>query len=141
MKNVTLNLLYVLLISAVVLVWVKLISYLLALNNIADISITYIIAPLSETLFYIYLPILIATAINKRFYFDIKIPILMFVGFQFILLHETNYDSGGRYIACVFQGVMYFFSCLIFLKIRGKGSFWYTSLFHSLYNLGIYFFI
>jgi hypothetical protein len=103
-----------------------------------DHIVDYVLAPFSETLFYIYLPMKLARIIKAKYKVDFEIPIMLFVAFQFILLHEFNYPLYGRYWACVIQGFLYG-SCYLVYKENWKnyGYFW-AVLLHSGYNLGIH---
>ncbi len=131
---------YVLAILVVLLIWISGAGYILQLSpKIESYATAFVIAPLSETLFYLYLPMLLADKINERFKFDLEVPIMLFVAFQFILLHEFNYETDGRYLACVFQGAMFMSCWLIIHDYWKQGGYWYSALLHSLYNLSIFF--
>lgn len=102
-------------------------------------AITFVIAPISETLFYLYLPFLLAVKLDERFNINLRTPFMVFAGFMFVLLHDGNYMFGGRYFACLFQGAM-FYACYVLLShYWQKGGFWLATITHIKYNLFIAF--
>lgn len=102
-------------------------------------AIAFVIAPISETLFYLYLPVRLAVELNKRFQVNLQIPFAIFAGFMFILLHDGNYPFGGRYFACLFQGAMYYATYVVMSHYWQKGGFWLAVAIHIKYNLFIAF--
>jgi hypothetical protein len=138
MKKFLNGVVYTWFMCAALLVWVVVIAYAINLSNsVESFAVAYVIAPISETLFYLYLPLLLARKITRRFRFDIETPIMLFVAFQFILLHQFNYSEDGRYLACLFQGVMFYFCYIVMSDYWKKGGFWYAVLLHTTYNVGI----
>lgn len=138
MKKVILRLGYVKLLAVLLIGWVWIVSKILRLSpDVQEKIIVFAVAPISETLFYLYLPMKLSEILFKRFSVQLQIPIMLFAGFQFILLHVDNYMYGGRYLACMFQGVMYYASYLCINRYWKKGGTWMAILLHTSYNLSI----
>lgn len=88
----------------------------------------FAIAPLTETLFFQYLPNKLGQMFDGQ-------KVMMWVAtIFFIWWHKGNYPYGGWYFACLQGGYG-----LIFWYVNQKYGYWYAVFLHSKLNIGLYF--
>lgn len=95
----------------------------------------FVLAPLSEELFYRYVPYKIAQRLNQgQHKVNMIWPIGILANFFFIKIHIDNFPYMGNYFAFAIQGVM----GMACYYVQTKYGYWASVLLHSKYNISLY---
>jgi hypothetical protein len=113
----------------VLIIWMLLWKEVLSLDyKTFTLFVAFVIAPLTETLFFQYLPNKLGEMFDGQ-------KVMMWVAtIFFIWWHKDNYPIYGWYFACLQGGYG-----LVFWYVNQKYGYWYAVALHSKLNISLYF--